>query len=103
MIFGAPDPKLMIFGPQISPFLPTRASHNDRNQSKYALTGLNQTYLPITTLFGANRLVFGKLLSVFGAPAPKLMIFGPQISPFSPTGALYNDRNHSNYAVTPWH
>ena len=26
-----------------------------------------------------------------------------QFLPFLPTGALYNDRNHRNYAVTPWH
>ena len=73
----------MIFGPQISPFLPTRASHNDTNQSKYALTGWNQTYLPITTHFGTNRLVFGKLLSDFWSTSPKIEDFlAPRFRPF---------------------
>ena len=58
VIFGARAPILRIFCLHISPFLPTGTSHKERNQSKYAVTGWNQTYLPMTTHFGELRLVF---------------------------------------------
>ena len=102
MVFGATAPKSKVFGPQISPILPTGALHNDRNHSRYADTGWNQTYLSLTTHFGEPRRVFCKSLSGFGATVPKSTIFGPHISPILPTGALHNDINQSKYAVTGW-
>ena len=39
---------------------------------------------------------------MFGPPAPKWKIFGPQIASFYPTGASHNDKNQSKYLVTAW-
>ena len=74
----------MILGPQISPFLPTGASQNDRNQSKYAVTGWNQSYIPMTTHFGEHRRLFGKLLSDSSKNSPIIEDFGPRFRPFYP-------------------
>ena len=96
--FGGAAPKITHSFTKDSPML-TKMS---RNQSKYAVTWWNQTYLSMTTRFAEHRGVFGKLLSDFWSNSLKTNIFGPQISPFLPTGASQNDRNQSKYAVTGW-
>ena len=55
----------------------------------------NHTYLPIITRFGGHGGVICKILSDFGAPATKIDVFWPQISPILPTGASNNDENHA--------
>ena len=84
VIFGAPAPILKISCLHISPFVHNGASYNDRNQSKYAVTGWNQTYLPITTHFGEHRRLFGKLLSDSSRNSPIIEDFGPRFRPFYP-------------------
>ena len=78
VIFGAPAPILKIFCLHISPFLSTGASQNDRYLSKYAVTGWNQSYIPMTTHFGKHRRLFGKLLSDFSKNSSSTSPLGPQ-------------------------
>ena len=70
--FPSTSPQIDDFRPQNSPFLPTGASHNESNQSKYVLTLSNQTFLAITNRFGGYRRVFGKLLSEFWSISPQI-------------------------------
>ena len=98
--FRGTSPKIKDFLPQISPFLPSRGSHNDTNQSKYVLTSSNKTYLAITNHFGGSRRVFGKLLWDFWSTSPLIDDFWPQILPYLPTGATHNETNQSKYVLT---
>ena len=86
------------FWPQISPILPTGASHNDVNQSKYAVPSPTQTYVSITSHSGGHRRVSGELLNDFWTTYPKSAHFYPQISPILSTGASHNDEKQSEYA-----
>ena len=86
--------------PLISPILPTGASYNDENHSKYVFSSSKQTYLPITNHFGGHRWVSGKLLSNFWSTSQKFDDFWQRISPILPTGASHNDKNHSKYVFT---
>ena len=80
--FWSISPKIDDSWPQLSPIFFTRVSYNDINQSKYVLPSSNQTYLLLTTHFSRYRRVFGKLSSVFRAPAQKLTILGPKFRLF---------------------
>ena len=80
--FCRTSPKIDDLWPQISRILPTGASHNDENQSKYAVASLTQTYVPITFHLGGHTRVSGKLLNNFGASAPILGIFSPNFTHF---------------------
>ena len=75
--FWSTSPKIDDFWPQISPFLPTGASHNDTDQSKYVLTSSNQTYLAITNHFDRYWRVFVKLLGDFWSTSPQIDDFDP--------------------------
>ena len=97
--FWSTSPKIEDFYPQISPFLPTGASQNDRNQSKYAVTGWNQSYIPMTTHFGEHRRLFGKLLSDFSrnssstSPLAPKNLFSGHIYALKPTfDVIYGGR-----------
>ena len=98
--FGSTGPKMNNSWSQSSPILPTGASYNNKNHSKYVISSSNQTYLPISNHFGGHRRVFGKLLSDFCSNSPKFDNFWPQISPILPTGASYNDKTMSKYVST---
>ena len=80
--FWSTSPKFDHFGPQILPILPTGASDNDKNHSKYLFTSSKQTYLPITNHFGELKRVSGKLLSDFWSTSPKFDQFGPKFRLF---------------------
>ena len=82
MIFGASAPKIEDFWPHILPILPTGASSNDVNLSKYVINLSNQTYLPIIIRFGGHGGVFCKILSDFWSTSPQIDDFDPKFHLF---------------------
>ena len=86
------------FWPKISLILPTGASHNDVNQSQYAVPSPTQTYVSITYHFGGHMRVSGELLNDFGTFISKVPFLATNITPYLSTRALHNDGKQSKYA-----
>ena len=79
--FWSSSPTIGDFWPQISAILLPAAWQNCKRLVKYVVSLSNQTYLPMTTRFGGQRVVFGELFSGFWTSSPKIGDFWPQISP----------------------